>query len=147
MLPLAFRDFFHSRIGSFPAEKRMDLETPNRSQNQLVRTTFQGSSFRSFALPPRGSALVIPTCPRGGVAGSAVLAERLPSSGGRGSAGGMSGLPTQLPCTASVSAGGRFVAQTRTSQNLPCLATMAVILFGEEIPSPRPAGGHRARCP
>ena len=36
----------------------MDLETRNRSQNQLVRATFQGSSFRSFALPPRGSALV-----------------------------------------------------------------------------------------
>ena len=36
----------------------MDLGTPNRSQNQLVRATFQGSSFRSFALPPRGSALV-----------------------------------------------------------------------------------------
>ncbi len=36
----------------------MDLETPLRSQNQLVRATFQGSSFRSFALPPRGSALV-----------------------------------------------------------------------------------------
>ena len=36
----------------------MDLETLNRSQNQLVRATFQGSSFRSFALPPGGSALV-----------------------------------------------------------------------------------------
>ena len=58
MLPLAFRDSFHSRIGSFSSEKRMDLKTPNRSQNQLVRTTFQGSSFRSFALPPGGSALV-----------------------------------------------------------------------------------------
>ncbi len=125
----------------------MDLKTPIRSQNQLVRATFQGSSFRSFALPPRGSALVVPTCLRGGVASSAVLAERLPSSSGRGTAGRMSGLPTQLPCTASVSAGGRFVAQTRTSQNLPYLAARAVILSEEEIPSPRPAGGHRARCP
>jgi len=71
----------------------------------------------------------------------------LPSSGGRGNAGGMSGLPTQLPCTASVSAGGRFVAQTRTTQNLPHLAARAVIRSEEEIPSPRPAGGHRARCP
>ncbi len=58
MLPLAFRDFFHSRIGSFSREKRMDLETPSRSRNQLVRATFQGSSFRSFALPPGGSAVV-----------------------------------------------------------------------------------------
>ena len=60
----------------------MDLETPNRSQNQLVRATFQGSSFRSFALPPRGSALVSLPAFKGGVAGSAVLAERLPSFGG-----------------------------------------------------------------
>ncbi len=36
----------------------MDLKTPIRSQNQLVRATFQGSSFRSFTLSPRGSALV-----------------------------------------------------------------------------------------
>ncbi len=37
----------------------MDLETPNRSQNQLVRAIWGGgSSFRSFALPPRGSVLV-----------------------------------------------------------------------------------------
>ena len=36
----------------------MDLETPIRSQNQLVRATFQGSSFCSFTLPPGGSVLV-----------------------------------------------------------------------------------------
>ncbi len=42
------------------------------------------SSFCSFALPPGGSAVVVPTCFRRGVAGSAVLVERLPSSGGEG---------------------------------------------------------------
>ncbi len=62
----------------------MDLKTPIRSQNQLVRATFQGSSFRSFSLPPGGSAVIVPSYLQGGLAGSVVLAERLPSSGGEG---------------------------------------------------------------